>query len=167
MVVLTNRHTLITPALGYLPLKGASEALMTAMTIDQAYAAAYRFLKGIYFEVSKLDDLALLVGDMSLTGEGTPADPAMEEDWQEAIQSTAGITRPVSLTDNQAYRVMLCLVEQLCLRIDSKELRQLLNDLATGIDNSPANKAIADRWHDAVRYALAGGKADSLELVRS
>lgn len=55
------------------------------ITIKEAYAAMYAYLKGIY-ELTGSDDLGGFLGSMSLLEDGSPADPAVWEDWMRAVQ---------------------------------------------------------------------------------
>ncbi len=59
--------------------------MTTTLTADQAYAAMYYFLDQFYSR-SGITDLGSLLGDMSLLPDGQPADSAVVEDWQEAVQ---------------------------------------------------------------------------------
>ena len=59
---------------------------MQTLNPQQAYAAMYAFLKKQH-SLSKSEELAMLLGSMSLLPDGSPADPAMLEDWSEAIEA--------------------------------------------------------------------------------
>ena len=50
---------------------------------DQAYLAMYAYLEA-YFRRTRSDDVAVLLGSMSLLPDGTPADPAFVDDWKHA-----------------------------------------------------------------------------------
>jgi hypothetical protein len=58
---------------------------MNALTPKQAYLAMYAFLES-HYQRTKADDVGALLGSMSLLTDGTPADPAIEGDWNAAIQ---------------------------------------------------------------------------------
>jgi hypothetical protein len=58
---------------------------MTIMTDEQAYAAMYHFLEQLY-NSTKSDDLGGLLGGMSLLSDGSAADPAIQSEWQRAVQ---------------------------------------------------------------------------------
>ncbi|MBS0521278.1 MAG: hypothetical protein JSR90_21450 [Proteobacteria bacterium] len=137
---------------------------MNTITGEQAYAAAYQFLRKLYFQ-TKLDDLGGLMGDMSLVGEEGPADPAIVKDWRDAVQFARGGHPSGPLTDKQAYAAMYRFVEQLSVAIGSGELRRLLEALAMRADGAPANAEIARSWQEAMSYARAGGKADRLRII--
>jgi len=51
---------------------------------DEAYLAMFAFLEAHYFR-SKSDDIGVLLGDLSLLSDGSPADPAVTEDWSNAV----------------------------------------------------------------------------------
>lgn len=59
-------------------------SVVTKLTKKQAYASMYIFLERIY-DCTKSDELGGLLGSMSLLPDGTPADPAFQEDWDEAV----------------------------------------------------------------------------------
>ncbi|SKA30569.1 hypothetical protein SAMN02745126_04987 [Enhydrobacter aerosaccus] len=99
---------------------------------------------------------------MSLLEDGEPADSAIVEDWQDAVQFALAASKATSLTDSQAYTAMYWLIEQLRVAIDSEELGRLLQELATRPDGLPADPAIAALWEEAVQYARAGGEAGRL-----
>jgi hypothetical protein len=60
---------------------------MKQLTPEQAYLAMYAFLEAHYSR-SKADDVGALLGSMSLLPDGTPADVAIERDWELAVQSS-------------------------------------------------------------------------------
>ncbi|MDX2162313.1 MAG: hypothetical protein SF162_13385 [bacterium] len=55
-------------------------------TSQEAYITCHRFLQAIWEANSALydNDLPGLLGDMQLTTDGTPFDPALKNDWREA-----------------------------------------------------------------------------------
>jgi hypothetical protein len=55
------------------------------VTIEQAYAATFFFLKQ-YFDRGQSSEIAALLGSMSLVGPMKTADPAQMEDWMEALR---------------------------------------------------------------------------------
>ena len=46
--------------------------------------AMYSFLDN-YYQLTKSDDVGGLLGSMSLLNDGRSADPAIQEEWEEAI----------------------------------------------------------------------------------
>ncbi|WP_428659121.1 hypothetical protein [Reyranella sp.] len=58
---------------------------MRTMTDKQAYAAMYHFLDQ-YYQGTKSDDVGALLGAMSLLADGEPADPAINSDWEDAVE---------------------------------------------------------------------------------
>ena len=56
------------------------------LTSREAYTAMFAFLEEIYQRTSS-DDLAVLLGSMSLLQDGQSADPALWEDWERVVQS--------------------------------------------------------------------------------
>ena len=55
------------------------------VSIRDAYRAMFGFLEA-YFERTKADELAVLLGSMNLADDGKPMDPAMWQDWLMAVQ---------------------------------------------------------------------------------
>lgn len=56
----------------------------TILTTKEAYRAMYAFLE-IQYKISKTVDVEWLLGTMQLLADGDSADPAMWEDWEDAI----------------------------------------------------------------------------------
>ena len=69
------------------------------MTESQAYAAMFRFLEQLYLR-TKSDDLGGLLGGMAKLEDGSPADPAVVEDWRLAVEYAlkGGKPTPLKLT---------------------------------------------------------------------
>lgn len=55
------------------------------LTKNQAFLAMYSFLDE-YYQLTKSDDVGGLLGSMSILLDGKVADPAIQEDWDEAIK---------------------------------------------------------------------------------
>jgi hypothetical protein len=55
------------------------------ITIEQAYASMYYFLENLY-SLTKSDDLGGFLGSMSLLADRKPADPAVWNDWLNAVK---------------------------------------------------------------------------------
>jgi hypothetical protein len=69
---------------------------MSVMTDKQAYAAMFRFLERLYM-CTKSDELGGLLGAMSMLEDGSPADPAIVDDWRQAVEYALRSGKPVSL----------------------------------------------------------------------
>lgn len=54
------------------------------LTEEQAYLAMYAFLEAEY-QLTSSDEIAGLLGGMSLLPDGSPADPAVKDQWDEAV----------------------------------------------------------------------------------
>jgi hypothetical protein len=70
-----------------------------------AYKAMFRFLENYWERGNRNDDqIAVLLGSMSLEtfSEGTPADPAMWDDWLTAIEEVMAVQ--VRHSDEQSKR---------------------------------------------------------------
>ncbi|WP_375161194.1 hypothetical protein [Bradyrhizobium sp. RDT46] len=59
------------------------------MTEDQAYSAMFIFLEEAW-KRTRSDGLAMILGDMSLLEDDTPADPAIVLDWKSAVSRALG-----------------------------------------------------------------------------
>ena len=55
------------------------------ISLSKGYRAMFRFLEA-YFERTKADEVAVLLGSMNLAEDGKPMDPAMWQDWLKAVQ---------------------------------------------------------------------------------
>jgi len=55
------------------------------LTDQQAYAAMFAFLEH-WYGMTKSNDVAALLGSLSLLPNGSPADPALASDWSDAVQ---------------------------------------------------------------------------------
>lgn len=56
------------------------------VTSHQAYLAMYEFFRQ-YYERGRSDEIGGLLGSLSLLPDGSSADPAMDRDWAEAIDT--------------------------------------------------------------------------------
>ena len=57
---------------------------MDKLSKKKAYQAMYYFLDK-YYKLTKSDDVGCLLGGMSLLNDGGTADPAIWQDWEDAI----------------------------------------------------------------------------------
>lgn len=55
------------------------------ITTEQAYLAMIAFLEN-YYSLTNADEIAALLGGLSLLPDGSSADPASKSDWDDAIQ---------------------------------------------------------------------------------
>lgn len=69
---------------------------MSTMTDKQAYSAMFHFLEQLY-KRTKSNELGSLLGGMSMLEDGSPADPAIVEDWQQAVEYALRGGKPDSL----------------------------------------------------------------------
>jgi hypothetical protein len=58
------------------------------LTLLEAYKAMIQFIKDYYYRKGKPDELGILLSDISLLNDNTPMDPAMWQDWLDAIDKT-------------------------------------------------------------------------------
>ena len=56
-----------------------------SLTTDEAYRAMYVFLEDIW-GATKSQDIASLLGDLSLLPDGSPADNAVSKRWATAVE---------------------------------------------------------------------------------
>lgn len=54
------------------------------LTVQEAYAAIFRYLEQHYGR-TQAADVGALLGDLQLTGEGEPFDPTVWQEWIEAV----------------------------------------------------------------------------------
>jgi hypothetical protein len=70
---------------------------MSTMTDKQAYAAMFRFLEQLYRRTNS-NELGGLLGSMAILADGSPADPAILQDWHDAVAYALKGGAPGSLT---------------------------------------------------------------------
>ncbi len=56
---------------------------------QQAFAAISIYLNDIWCR-TKSSDLGVILGDMALLPDGSPADPAVTKDWKRALEKAQG-----------------------------------------------------------------------------
>ena len=66
------------------------------LTNQQAYAAMFRFLEQLY-QHTKSDELGGILGSLSVLADGSPADPAVLRDWNDAVEYAMRGGKPGSL----------------------------------------------------------------------
>lgn len=59
------------------------------LTSDEALAAMHRFLE-MYWERGSSEEIAMLLGSLSIQPDGKCADPALWNDWMQCVQEIAG-----------------------------------------------------------------------------
>ena len=69
---------------------------MDMMTDKQAYAAMFHFLEE-YWKRGKSDDIGGLLSSLSMLQNGSTADPAMANDWRQAVEYALKGGKPGSL----------------------------------------------------------------------
>jgi hypothetical protein len=62
---------------------------MTKLSEQQAYLAMFSFLEAEY-RLTSSGEIGGLLGSMSLLPDGSPADPAIKEQWSEAVAAALG-----------------------------------------------------------------------------
>jgi len=67
---------------------------MQILTETEAYEAMVAFLDK-YYELTGADDIGGLLGSLRVIADGRPADPAMWQDWLEAIGKIRKSNPPV------------------------------------------------------------------------
>ena len=55
------------------------------LSFEEAYCAMLKFLE-MYYEVTNSDEIAGMLGSMSLNADGKPMDPAFWDDWLNATR---------------------------------------------------------------------------------
>jgi hypothetical protein len=139
------------------------EPFVSTLTNKQAYAATFYFLDQ-QWNRTKSRELGFILGDMALLPDGSPADPAVPQDWQKAVESALKGTAPGDLmTDTQAYAAMVCYLDQQYRQTKVPELGGILRAMAPLEDGLPGPFVI-HYWREAVDYALKGGAPGNLDL---
>ena len=57
------------------------------ITLIEAYKSMFEFVRQYYNRKAKPRELALLLSDIELIHDGMPMDPAMWQDWLDAVDS--------------------------------------------------------------------------------
>jgi len=64
------------------------------LTQEQAYRAMFIFVRTYYRRIGNVNaEIGELLGDIQLLEDGTPADPAMWQDWVDAIDKVVNSSR--------------------------------------------------------------------------
>jgi len=64
------------------------------MTIQEAYRAMFRYLER-QFELTKADEIGVLLGEMQLLEDGMPIDPGVWDEWLASVrEAQAGMVNP-------------------------------------------------------------------------
>lgn len=66
--------------------------MASSLDPQQAYTAMFKFLEKFY-ELTNSGEVGALLGSMALIEDGKPLDPALWEDWIEAVEAT--LTAPL------------------------------------------------------------------------
>ena len=76
---------------------GRSKIMSTLrLTEHQTFLAMYSFLED-YYQLTKSDDIGSLLSSMSLLADGRTADPAVEDEWREAVEKVLSGTIDATL----------------------------------------------------------------------
>ena len=70
---------------------------MAKLSEQQAYLAMFSFLEAEY-RLTSSDEIGGLLGGLSLLPDGSPADPAVKEQWREAVAAALGGKVKAALT---------------------------------------------------------------------
>lgn len=76
------------------------------MTISEGYRVMFKFLDTQYWR-EQSDELGGLLGDMSLLADGDPADPALMNDWNIAVQRVMGQSVKSELNSELTYAAVI------------------------------------------------------------
>jgi uncharacterized protein (DUF885 family) len=138
------------------------------LTRLQAYKAMYVYLDKIWQRnytkgiVKGPGDLPSLLGSMSLLPDGSTADSAYMQDWDEAIESLENLDispnqatlTGESITQNQAYLGMHCFIEKISVETNSSELLAILSDLRKSKDSGNKDDCLISTWQSAIDDAI-------------
>lgn len=92
------------------------------LTPLQAYKVMICFLDN-YYNKTLSNDLGSLLGDLQLSNDGTPFDPAAWHDWIKALGNDQQITTM------DAFRAMINFLDDYSKRTSSLDIQILINDI--------------------------------------
>jgi hypothetical protein len=55
------------------------------LSVSEAYKSMFLFIKNYYYRIGKPAEIGGLLSDIKLIADGKPQDPAMWQDWLDAI----------------------------------------------------------------------------------
>lgn len=116
------------------------------LTILQAFKAMYAFLES-YYNQTKSDDLGLLLSCLQLFPEGGTFDPAMWQEWLDAIGPKD------DLTTLEAFKGVQRFLEYYCSYVDSEDIMKLLNSMQASYKDL-TNSIIWQKWELVVNQTM-------------
>lgn len=121
------------------------------LTILQAFKAMQNFLED-YYNKTLSDDLGSLLGGLQLFSDGGTFDPAMWQEWQDAVGSHN------NLTVIQAFNSMQRFLKNYCNYVDSAEIKNLINVIEQ-LPEGGYDRIIWAKWQDSVKQVLKNKNA--------
>jgi hypothetical protein len=143
---------------------------MSQLEMDHAdgYLAMYAFLDLLWARKDEgWDELAQMLGSMSLLGDGMPADQGYVQDWDQALEHATGRLRG-SFTPAEIYQAMLALLRIYESRGADDEFKRLIVRLTAAVpaNSSPVNPGVWQDWISCVERAKANEVDARLILVK-
>lgn len=120
------------------------------MDYADGYLAVYAFLDLLWERKDEAwDELAMMLGSMSLLRDGMPADQAYAQDWDEALERATGRRRG-SFTSAEMFQAMLAFLRAYESRGADDGFKRLIIRLTAAV---PADDSLVDVqvWEDWVR----------------
>lgn len=123
----------------------------------EGYLSMYAFLDLLWERKDESwDELAEMLGAMSLVGDGLPADRGYVQDWDEALEAVAGYRRGV-FAPMGIYKAMLFFLNTYDSRGSNDEFKRLIVRLEEDLkaNSSPSILQIWQDWMMCVERAKA------------
>ncbi len=128
------------------------------MNLLDGYRVMLNFLESYYWK-TKADELGGLLGSMSLLSDNTPADPAFEDDWKEAVSQIVGQSKVDALSSDNVYWAMVTFLRNwAALGTDGT-----ISELCYILEMSSSN---IDDWQNALSTVTTGNDDPYLRLLK-
>ena len=108
------------------------------LTPMQSFCAMHFFLEQYFCETSS-DSIGALLGCMHFLDDGDTADPILWIDWREIVNEA-----PITLID--AFSAMNVFLKIYFQATSSSNVKNMLNDIASVIENKPGKEKIWRKW---------------------
>jgi hypothetical protein len=138
------------------------------MDYADGYLAMYAFLDLLWRRKDEAwDELAGMLGSMSLLRDGTPADQAYAQDWDEALERATGRRRG-SFTPAEMFQAMLAFLRAYESRGADDEFKRLIVRLTAAVpaNSPPTDPQVWQDWIGCVEQARANEVDARLILVK-
>jgi hypothetical protein len=145
------------------PNKVARELAMKHPELDhfEGYLAMYAFLNLLWERRDESwDELAMMLGGMSLLADRVPADQGNAQDWDEALEAATGRRRG-SFDPMDTYKAMLAFLRTYESRGAPEEFKRLIDRMAAAVEVQGTNTG-SQIWQDWI-MCVARAKANEVD----